>query len=338
MSNPSNKVIIDRNFNWDLVAQRLRKFPHIGQVYKIDELRGCDNTPPYYCHYLGWRLGTWLDEGLFQYFDRLLETGMRLNGWNINRIPRDSEYGNYWSFVWELQVASIFSEITSLSELSWQETGPDLHWSNGRTNCYIECTVYRKSFSIEKYIEELLYTIHPLFRVSHLSCTRLSLTTTDLSVLFKSIFSPLIDNGNVERALHNSFDKSPSRLDIPGLPENFYVFVENPDAREIDPDQPWLFSGDPDEYLCVAVSEVLRAKEHSNKLSSLHPNLLVANFLLSSDFQLASSIRRITQIPIIESLDGVILSACGISNHKIFTNSYISLNSNHPLIELLRRS
>ncbi|KMP10506.1 hypothetical protein UR09_04920, partial [Candidatus Nitromaritima sp. SCGC AAA799-A02] len=72
MCERSQKVLVDRYINWVTVEERLSKYKSIGAYFDIKFLKECSTKPPFYCHYLAWRLGTWQGEDLFEKFDDLL--------------------------------------------------------------------------------------------------------------------------------------------------------------------------------------------------------------------------------------------------------------------------
>jgi len=74
---------------------------------------------------LAWRLGVWHNEHSFEYFNYLLENAETINGWDSKkRIQNQNEFGQFWSFVWELQVAEFLSSLDN-KEVKWKSSGPD---------------------------------------------------------------------------------------------------------------------------------------------------------------------------------------------------------------------
>jgi hypothetical protein len=88
MKEPAHKTLIDRYLDWDLVKRRLGNYRNIGKHYTLNNLQGCSNKAPFYCHYLAWRLGTWKDENWFEFFDSLLSNATNLPNWNKTRISQ----------------------------------------------------------------------------------------------------------------------------------------------------------------------------------------------------------------------------------------------------------
>lgn len=74
--NPSQRQLVHEFVNWGIVEQRLQRFPAIGRAFAMKYLRSHQDTPPYYCHYMAWRLGTWNSESLFARLVELLDESL----------------------------------------------------------------------------------------------------------------------------------------------------------------------------------------------------------------------------------------------------------------------
>jgi hypothetical protein len=135
MTEPAHKILINRFLDWHKVENRLHQFQHIGKLFNLDELKKCSDYPPYYCHYLAWRLGTWIDDSWLTFFDNLLAQGMKLKGWDNNRINKGCEFENFWSFIWELQVAAFFVKQSN-GKVEWMKSGPDLQVTKDDINFF----------------------------------------------------------------------------------------------------------------------------------------------------------------------------------------------------------
>ena len=74
--------------------------------------------------------------------------------------------------------------------------------------------------------------------------------------------------------------------------------------------------GSPEGYLKVAVQEAANAKRNSNALDQHRPNLVAVNYLLSADYQLATSSRRtaatVLDVDAGRSIDALTISVVGI--------------------------
>lgn len=116
MKEPAHLVFIKQYLDWEKVQDRLSRYKHIGIIFPLAELQRCSNKAPFYCHYLGWRLGVWKNEEWFEFFDKLLETSMNLPGWDDkNRVPGGCEFDKFWGFIWELQTAIFFADQLGLN-------------------------------------------------------------------------------------------------------------------------------------------------------------------------------------------------------------------------------
>jgi hypothetical protein len=158
MREPAHLNIINKNLDWERVQERIQCYKHIAEIFPLTELQKCSDKAPFYCHYMGWRLGTWQDEEWFQFFDRLLGIGTNLPGWDKDRIPGGCEFENFWGFIWELQAAVFFANHLGLGT-EWLKAGPDIQVSTESSSFFVECTTYRKSFGLEEFISELFRCI-----------------------------------------------------------------------------------------------------------------------------------------------------------------------------------
>ena len=121
----AQRQLVHRFINWELVERRLQRFPAIGCAFPIDRLRSREETPPYYCHYIAWRLGTWSDESLFARLDRLLAEAKELPHWSAEAsLLASADFADFWSLVWQLQVVEYLRVIGT--DVRWAKSGPDL--------------------------------------------------------------------------------------------------------------------------------------------------------------------------------------------------------------------
>src|SRR5574337_25180 len=103
---PAHKIFIHKFLDWNKVQERLRRYKNIANHYDIKYLKECSDKPPYYCHYLAWRLGTWETEPLFQFLDDLLALGSSLANWESNKnLLKSCNFDDFWGLVWQLQMA-----------------------------------------------------------------------------------------------------------------------------------------------------------------------------------------------------------------------------------------
>jgi hypothetical protein len=337
MKEPAHKILIDRYLNWNLVKERLEYYKNIGKFYSLDNLKDCSTKAPYFCHYLAWRLGTWTDEQWFEFFDKLLDNATKLPNWNKTRVPQGCEFDNFWSFIWELQVAQLFSYNYNTS-VEWMNSGPDLKVNSNVGQFFVECTIYRKSFGLEEFIGELLDHVHIQIRVSHIPFTIFSLPKNkNVEPFLDELCRPFLDEEFLEKKLKEVQEISPIILPTPNGIENLYIFIENHNAKNFNPYQPWTATGLPENFLDVIVKEVLGNKRSSNKLKLHRPNLLAVNLLLGVDFQLANAVRRAIPTPNLGAeYDAVFLTACGIDIIPSL-KGFIYFYDDHPIKALLNQ-
>lgn len=334
MKVPSHKTIINQYLNWDLVEERLRRYKNINKYFPLNELKSCLDTSPYYCHYLSWRLGTWENEELFEFFDSLLFEAEQLSNWDRDRIYKGCEFENFWSLIWELQVAKLFS-FQLKGKVEWTKSGPDLKVDLDGNTFFVECTVYRKSFGLEEFISELIKPIHPWLKVSHRPFNKFSLPKNNLIDLFlDELLEPVMDPIYLKEKIMESYNISPIVLSNSKEIENIHIFIENPHRAENNFDQPWMGTGLPEGFLDTAVREALNNKRKSNELKVHRPNLLLVNFLLGTDYQLGKALRNIPSPNLGEEFDAVVLTECGIDEIPSLDKRDVYFNgfdNNHPI-------
>jgi len=344
MKEPAHKVIINNYLDWNLVQTRLNTYKNINDCFSLKQLQSCSEKPPYYCHYMGLRLGTWKHENWFSFFDNLLEIGKQIKGWqDKSKIPKGCDFDNFWSFIWELQVANLFFTYPDL-KLEWTKSGPDLQATIDHQDVYIECTTYHKSFGLEEFINELFMCISPDILVTHAPFMKFSLpkNNDEVRIFLEELFSPFLDRSYLIAKIDEAKLHSPIILNSSSGEYNFYVYLENPDAPNLNlaQNQKLSSTGEPCNYLKTAISEGINNKvsTNANNLLNFHPNLLMINYLLGVDWQLAKSLRSFPKYDLDKDLDGIFMTACGIDKLPDINNSIISFqNNNHPLRQVLIR-
>jgi hypothetical protein len=146
--------------------------------------------------------------------------------------------------------------------------------------------VYRKSFGLVLFIEEVLREIDPSIRVDYNLCRPLRLATDrQRSAFLHRTLIPFQNPQFIDDARSRSADAHP--IVFCQQHSGLVIYFEGSDAEKyvsgVVPNQ----TGDPHEYLKVALTEAIKAKRCANSLGNYHPNLVAANFALSIDFQLA---------------------------------------------------
>jgi hypothetical protein len=333
MADYSYKRLIDRYLDWNRVEARLRIYPHIRRVFDIDFLKTHSESPPCYSHYLAWRLGIWNREDIFRHLDHLLEVAISLPGWGDSKCTNYSpEYENFFSLLWELQIAKFLATQSGLS-IEWLPEGPDFRVIVDNQPFYVECFVYRKSFGIELFIEDLLMRMHNSIKVKHASCMVFSLPhNQNLPQFLEELLSPFLNDKYLVELVESGRQKWPVVIPVPENAQNFYVYINGEESRDFDIETPVPFStGDMEAYLAHSIREAVNNKRNSNKLTQHRPNILAINFLLSQDYQQAvehSSYvgQTLPRADYGSEFDGFIFAACGIDSTPTIENIKVQLN------------
>jgi hypothetical protein len=95
--------------------------------------------------------------------------------------------------------------------------------------------------------------------------------------------------------------------------------VEGNDVDAYDPGAIPTRVGSPEGYLKVALQEAANAKKKSNALKEHKPNIVAVNYLLSTDYQLAISLRRAAfrsfDVSVDSAIDALAVAAVGIDEY-----------------------
>ena len=157
MSTPQQKSaqreFVHKQIDWKRVKYRCQQYPAIGQTFTMKMLKKHCESPPYYCHFMSWRLGTWENESLFQRLEDLLCCAKALPNWECEKksLVGSAEFSDFWSLIWQLQVAEYLCEIGT--DVRWGKSGksgksPDLSVKVGDECWYVECYMPHKSFGL----------------------------------------------------------------------------------------------------------------------------------------------------------------------------------------------
>lgn len=171
---PAQRELVHRLIDWNRIRSSYERYPAIRRAFPLETMKkGCE-SPPYYCHYMAWRLGTWTDESLFQRLEELLICADTIPNWENERsLISDSDFSTFWSLVWQLQVAEYLHGIGE--DVCWAKSGRDLSVLVGHKRWYVECYTYQKSFALLNLLEELLETIDTAVRIKYNRCLPFSL-------------------------------------------------------------------------------------------------------------------------------------------------------------------
>lgn len=69
---PAQREFVHRLIDWERIRVRCERYPAIRRAFPVPQMQARSEDPPYYCHYMAWRLGTWERETPFQRLDELL--------------------------------------------------------------------------------------------------------------------------------------------------------------------------------------------------------------------------------------------------------------------------
>ena len=309
--NPAQREFLHRLIDWDHVRCRLNRYPAIKRAFPLKTLKKRRESPPYYCHYMSWRLGTWEDESLFQRLEELLCCTEKLPDWKYEHsLLESAEFGDFWSLIWQLQVAEYLCEVGK--DVRWAKSGPDLSVERGSERCYVECYVPHKSFGLLRFIEDLFQKIDPSIRLRYDLFLPFQLPrNSDRCRFLDEILTPFLDPTYLAKAKKKAKQEYPVVLyKDPNC--SLYVYVEGEDADAYMPGIVPNLDGDPESYVETVLKEAAGAKRNSNNLKDHRPNLVTVNLLLSEDFQVAKMLPHRMQSPILPQL-GPNIDALGVS-------------------------
>jgi hypothetical protein len=309
------RQLIEDFIDWELVKRRCLEYPAVGKAYRMETLRAGSARPPYYCHYMAWRLGTWKDEAQFLRLEELFSVGESLPGWEHERpLLISADFADFWSLVWQLQVAEYLT--TTGSDVRWAKSGPDLSVLVDGERWFVECYAPRKSFGLLEFLTELLDKMDPMLRVHYDMCMPFQLPRdSERTEFLDSIFATHLNPERIADAKNAASKKYPVVL-YAHPSSSLKVYVEGDDIDAYTSGIIPSTVGSPDGYLKVAVQEAANAKRNSNALNRHRPNLVAVNYLLSTDYQLATSLRRtaatVLDVDVGRSIDALTISVVGI--------------------------
>lgn len=285
-SNPAQRQLVHQFINWDLIVHRREQYPAIGRAFSLSTLKEGIERPPYCCHYMAWRLGTWATDLPFQRLEELLRCAEKLPNWKHEQsLLSQYDFADFWSLVWQLQVAEYLCDVGS--EVSWNNGGPDLSASVNGRRWYVECYVPRKSFGMLNFLADLLEQLDASIQVRYDLCMPFQLPL-DLSRsdFIDAILSTFLNPANLEKAKNEASKEWPVLI-YKHSGSSLQIYVEGDDLDVYRPGIVSNQTGSRANYFEVVLREVLKAKQGKNQLAQHRPNLVAVNFLLSTDFQFA---------------------------------------------------
>ena len=260
---------------------------------------------------MAWRLGTWHGESPFARLDELLGRAEILQGWeDEHTILENPEFAVFWSLVWQLQVAEHLVSVGG--GVRWGNPGPDLSVQIDSRRLFVECYVFRKSFGLKLFLEDVLSRVGNDIKLDHDYCLPFSLPSNDATLGFlDTALRPFLDDAGMERLRAQARQRYPVIVVRPA--SSLIIYLDGDDPAEYDPDAVPSPTGDPERYLEVILREAVTQKTGANSLSQHRPNLVAVNYLLSTDAHVAFHLRgRQTRVDLPESIDGFAVSLVGI--------------------------
>jgi hypothetical protein len=336
MSDTAQEFFVQKFLNWEKVRERLDKYPNIRSQFPEKTINSCSHNSPYYCHYMAWRLGVWEGEDFFVYFDQLLENGISIKNWSSKKSQlHNCDFDDFWGLIWELQVADLFQKTWGTG-MEWTTSGPDLKIFTEHGPFYVECYTYRKSFTLLEFIEELFTQIDYHLRVRHNLFLPVDLPkdTEEINSFLNSLFQMFLNPDFLAAKLVEAAREYPIPIKVDGYSglRNVLLCVEGDNPKAYSPmKDPFIGTGDPEQYLCIALKEALNNKRKSNQIEKNRPNLLAVNYLLSPDYQTALGLRKINQhmLPDLgEEYDAVLFAAMGIDGRITANSSFVEMKEN----------
>lgn len=282
--------------------ERAVHFPTIARTFPDDLLKRYENQPPYYCHFMEWRLAT-LSNAQLHRLDALLTTAESIDGWQkeSRSLVCSADFGMFWSLIWQLQVAEFLQDCGY--SVSWLGKGPDLSATKQDEQVFVECLAVRKGFDVVLFIEDLLRALHPMLRIQHqLFLRRATPGGGDLDRFLGELVVQLDAPGVLAALVDQAATSYPVLVPLPSGSSNLSVYLEGADIEKYDPSVLPQGGGDLDAYLSLILKEAVSNKLEANLLSTYRPNALFVNFLLGVDQQLAVELGA----PTIPDFHGVI--------------------------------
>ena len=277
------KHFVHKLVDWKRVNERLRRYPAIGEAFSMEVLRSREERPPYYCHYMAWRLGTWSvkSEGCLANLDHLLASAAKLPNWeNEASVLNNWEYATYWSLLWQLQVAARLRAVGRNVMWAGSGGGPDLSVDLDGKRWHVECYVPRKSYFLLQFLQECLSKLlglsvqedYPLF-------TQMSLP--EPSQFLDDKLEPYCDTFRREAA---------SAKSVTLVYEDQYsveVAEEEWDTKESGDTvagrkSPLGQCGSPEQHVTAMLKGAVSSKGDSNSLDDHRPNVLAVNLVLTN--------------------------------------------------------
>jgi len=329
MAVPAQRTLVERFISWDRVEERLARYEAIQRAFPLNLLRLHRDTPPYFCHYMAWRLGTWYNESLFARLDELLRRVESLPGWAGERsLLENPDFAAFWALVWQLQVAEHLCSVGS--DVHCCNPGPDLSVQVDRRRLFVECYVFRKSFGLKLFLEDVLGHVGDDIRLDHDYCLPFSLPSNAATEAFlDDALRPFLDAAALERLRAKKQQRYPVIVSRPA--STLVIYLDGDDDDNYDPTIVPSVTGDPEAHIAVILKEAVGQKTGANSLGAHRPNLVAVNYLLSTDAQLAFHLRGTGHgVELPESIDGFAVAPGVGINERVIRSQLLLLKARDP--------
>ncbi len=298
------------------VEARRQAFSAIGRNFPSSLLSSFSARPPYYCHFMQWRLAT-LGDAQLQRVDQLLECAESVPRWRTERqsLLHSPDFAEFWSLVWQMQVAEYLRARGFDLEWGGNKGGPDLSARRGSEILFVECLAARKFFAAILFLEEILGRLHPRLRVHHQLFLRITLPSgeTALDAFFDALVRELEAPGRLDTLASQANHAWPVVVPLPLGASNLTVYLEGDDLDAYQPGVLPFGGGDPEKYLALILREAISNKQRANGLRRHHPNVLAVNFLLG-DHQLVMRVAAPTAPDLRGVIDELVCATIGIDD------------------------
>lgn len=308
--------------------RRLASNPNLAKLGCLPQnMEGIVNDQqPGFCHGLAFRMATYSDgsDHLFDRWEELLKGAINAEGWSKEykhwNSPDDhwaKKWDRFYQFLWLLQCFEYFSQNgTNVSfPVSKNDPRPDLCViQDDDSKLYVECYFYTKWWGREHFLEDILRVLDQNLIVKRTYNSPFIFGNSPMSKPSALVDALAILEENTTPTKLNALraaaeNASPQLVCEIGA---FSIFLEG--SGQYQPSH--NAHGDPSKSWPVFEKEIIKAKQDSNGLSALRPNLVMVNGL-GLDFQLSLDKQQQKSI-LPDTLDEIRIYTCGIDD-KVMT-------------------
>ena len=292
------------------VAGLQRSYPSIAKDFPRPLLARYSAEPPYFCHFMLWRLATLTGKQLTR-LDALLRGAEAIPGWaqEAPSLLASRDFAEFWSLLWQLQMAEFL--IAQGFTVRWGSKGPDLEAQRDGARVFVECLVPRKQYGKVVFLQELAQQLHPQLRLSKPLFLPVPVPDeAEFSAALDSIVGWITSPGRLDALETEALKSYPILVPVP-QDWSMSLYFEGIDPQAYQPGILPQGGGNPDAYLEAMLGEAARGKQDSNGLGSHHPNVLAVNLLLD-DLQVGFSVGQLGALVVGTAIDQLAWGAVGI--------------------------